>query len=266
VLDTKLDARINSWEEITQYNNYYEFTTSKQNVWKRVGAFKPKPWTVKVDGLVNKPADYHLEDLIRPADVEERVYRHRCVEGWSMVMPWDGVPLSSIIKRVDPKSTAKFVEFTTVVRPDEMPGLPTGGLDWPYIEGLRLDEAMHPLTLAVVGLYGKELPAQDGAPFRIHVPWKYGFKSGKSIVRIRFTDTQPANSWAVHTPNEYGFYANVNPGVDHPRWSQKTERRIDGAAKGLEAIRNQQRPTLMFNGYGDQVASLYTGMDLRKYF
>jgi len=266
VLDTKLDARINSWEEITQYNNYYEFTTSKANVWKRVDAFKPKPWTVKVDGLVNKPADYHLEDLIKPADVEERVYRHRCVEGWSMVMPWDGVPLSNIIKRVDPKSTAKFVEFTTVVRPEEMPGLPTGGLDWPYIEGLRLDEAMHPLTLAVVGLYGKELPTQDGAPFRIHVPWKYGFKSGKSIVRIRFTDTQPANSWAVRTPKEYGFYANVNPNVDHPRWSQKTERRIDGAAKGLEAIRNQTRPTLMFNGYGDQVASLYAGMDLAKYF
>jgi sulfoxide reductase catalytic subunit YedY len=258
VLDTKVDARINSFEEITQYNNYYEFTTNKQRVWQTVGAFKPKPWTVKVDGLVNKPADYQFEDLIKPSQLEERVYRHRCVEGWSMVMPWVGIPLSDIIKRADPKSTARFVEFTTVVRPSEMPGLATGGLAWPYIEGLRLDEAMHPLTLAVVGLYGKELPVQDGAPLRIHVPWKYGFKSAKSIVRIRFTDTQPANSWAVQSPSEYGFYANVNPTVDHPRWSQAREMRLPGFVKN--------RPTLMFNGYGDQVASLYTGMDLRKFF
>ncbi len=257
VLDTKLDARINGYDEITNYNNYYEFSTSKEAVARVVGKFKPTPWSVKVDGLVDKPGNYGLEDLIDFNHLEERIYRHRCVERWSMVIPWSGVSLSEVLKKVKPQSKAQYVEFTTVVRPNEMPGLPTGGLDWPYIEGLRMDEAMHPLAMMVVGLYGKVLPTQDGAPLRVHVPWKYGFKSGKSIVRIRLTDQQPQNTWAVANPREYGFYANVNPTVDHPRWSQKMERRLPGAF--------YNRPTLMFNGY-DEVASLYNGMDLRKFF
>ena len=257
VLDTKVDTRINGYDEITNYNNYYEFSTSKQGVARLVDKFKPRPWTVKVDGLVDKPATYGIEDLIDFNHLEERVYRHRCVEGWSMVMPWSGVSLSDVLNKVKPQSKAKYVEFTTVVRPNEMPGLATGGLDWPYIEGLRMDEAMHPLTMMVVGLYGKVLPAQDGAPLRVHMPWKYGFKSGKSIVRIRLTDTQPQNTWAVANPNEYGFYANVNPNVDHPRWSQKMESRLPSLFKN--------RPTLMFNGYSE-VASLYAGMDLKKFF
>jgi len=222
------------------------------------GQLKTSPWTVKIDGLCNKPADYHLDDLIKTADLEERVYRHRCVEAWSMVIPWVGIPLASVIKRAEPQGKASFVEFTTVLRPSEMPGLATGGLDWPYTEGLRMDEAMHPLTLLAVGLYGKTLLNQNGAPIRLVVPWKYGFKGAKSIVRIRFVDKMPHTAWNDANSTEYGFYSNVNPTVDHPRWSQATERRIPSYFKTTK--------TLMFNGYADQVASLYAGMDLRKWY
>jgi sulfoxide reductase catalytic subunit YedY len=248
-----------SYEIVTGYNNYYEFGTRKTDPAHNAGGFKVKPWTVKVDGLCRKPGNYAVEDLVDFNNLEERVYRHRCVEAWSYVVPWIGASLSESLKKVEPQPGAKFVEFTTAVHPGEMTGLDAfGHLDWPYIEGLRMDEAMHPLTMMVVGVYGKVLPNQNGAPLRVHIPWKYGFKSGKSIVRIRFTDKQPANTWAVHTPNEYGFYANVNPTVDHPRWSQARENRLPGLLKN--------HPTLMFNGYGEQVASLYAGMDLRKYF
>ena len=257
VTDPKVDP-VNTYDEITNYNNFYEFGYLKQDPARNSGRFKTKPWTVKVDGLCQKPGNYGVEDLINFNALEERIYRHRCVEAWSYVVPWIGVSLSDVLKKVGPQPGAKFVEFTTAVHPDEMPGLTNTGLQYPYIEGLRMDEAMHPLTMMVVGLYGKVLPNQNGAPLRVHIPWKYGFKSGKSIVRIRFTDTQPSNTWAVQTPNEYGFYANVNPTVDHPRWSQARERRFPGLLKN--------HPTQMFNGYGDQVASLYAGMDLRKYF
>jgi methionine sulfoxide reductase catalytic subunit len=250
--------KVNTYQEITTYNNYYEFGTGKGDPGKYAGTLTTRPWTVKVDGFVGKPGDYAVEDLVDFKSLEERIYRHRCVEAWSMVIPWIGVPLSSVLKKVEPTSNAKFVEFTTLVRPSEMPGQRTSVLEWPYVEGLRLDEAMNPLALMVVGLYGKVLPNQNGAPLRIHVPWKYGFKSGKSIVRIRLTDKQPQNTWMVTNPNEYGFYANVNPTVDHPRWSQARETRIPSFFKNT--------PTVMFNGYGDEVASLYTGMDLRKYF
>jgi sulfoxide reductase catalytic subunit YedY len=256
-VDAKADP-VNTREQITTYNNYYEFGTGKGDPARTAGRLTVKPWTVKVDGLVDKPGDYAVEDLIDFKNLEERVYRHRCVEAWSVVIPWIGVPLSSVLAKVQPKSTAQFVEFTTLLRPSEMPGLATGGLDWPYREGLRMDEAKHPLTLMVVGLYGQVLPNQNGAPLRVHIPWKYGFKSGKSIVRIRLTDTQPRTAWNVQRPEEYGFYANVNPTVDHPRWSQARETRLPGLFK--------DRPTLMFNGYADQVAGLYAGMDLRKYY
>jgi sulfoxide reductase catalytic subunit YedY len=257
VVDEKVDP-LNTYEQITTYNNYYEFGTGKGDPVRTAGKLTTKPWTVKVDGLVDKPADYALQDLIDFKNLEERVYRLRCVEAWSMVIPWIGVPLSSVINKVQPKSNAQFVEFTTLQRPSEMPGLSRPALDWPYVEGLRMDEAKHPLTLMVVGLYGKVLPNQNGAPLRVHIPWKYGFKSGKSIVRIRFTDRMPMTSWAVQTPHEYGFYANVNPTVDHPRWSQAREKRLPSFFTN--------KPTLMFNGYGDQVASLYAGMDLRKFY
>jgi sulfoxide reductase catalytic subunit YedY len=256
-VDPKVDP-LNTLEQITSYNNYYEFGTSKDDPARYAGRLTVKPWTVKVDGLVDKPGDFGVEDLVDFRQLEERVYRHRCVERWSMVIPWIGVPLSSVLAKVKPQAKAQYVEFTTLVRPSEMPGLRTAGLEWPYVEGLRMDEAMHPLALMVVGLYGKTLPNQNGAPLRIHVPWKYGFKSGKSIVRIRLTDTMPRTTWAVTNPAEYGFYANVNPTVDHPRWSQAREKRLPGFF--------YDRPTLMFNGYGDQVAGLYKGMDLRKFF
>ena len=256
VVDPKVDP-INSYQQITNWNNYYEFGTNKTDPAAYAGRLKTRPWTVKVDGLVGKPGDWAIDDIIKGNQLEERVYRHRCVEGWSYVIPWVGFPFKAIIDKAQPTSQAKFVEFTTLMRGSEMPGLQYAGIPFPYVEGLRMDEAMNPLTLVVVGLYGRMLPNQNGAPIRIHVPWKYGFKSGKSIVRIRFTDSQPRNTWAVQTPNEYGFYANVNPTVDHPRWSQATERRIGELLK---------RKTLMFNGYGDQVASLYAGMDLRKYY
>jgi len=256
VVDPKVDP-INSYQQITNWNNYYEFGTNKTDPAAYAGRLKTRPWTVKVDGLVGKPGDWAIDDIIKGNQLEERVYRHRCVEGWSYVIPWVGFPFKAIIDKAQPTSQAKFVEFTTLMRGSEMPGLQYAGIPFPYVEGLRMDEAMNPLTLVVVGLYGRMLPNQNGAPIRIHVPWKYGFKSGKSIVRIRFTDSQPRNTWAVQTPNEYGFYANVNPTVDHPRWSQATERRIGELLK---------RKTLMFNGYGEQVASLYAGMDLRKYY
>jgi sulfoxide reductase catalytic subunit YedY len=256
-VDPSVDP-LNTFEQITSYNNYYEFGTRKDDPLRNAGRLTVKPWTVKVDGLVDKPGNYGVEDLVNFNQLEERVYRHRCVERWSMVIPWIGVSLSEVLKKVQPQPSAKYVEFTTLVRPSEMPGLQTAGLEWPYLEGLRMDEAMHPLTMMVVGLYGKVLPNQNGAPLRVHIPWKYGFKSGKSIVRIRLTSNQPNNTWAVQTPHEYGFYANVNPTVDHPRWSQAREQRLPSP------LRN--RPTLMFNGYGDQVASLYSGMDLRKFY
>jgi methionine sulfoxide reductase catalytic subunit len=245
----------NSYQDITTYNNFYEFGTEKDDPSNNAGPLKTRPWTVKVDGLVNKPGDYQLEDLIKPYALEDRVYRHRCVEAWSLVIPWVGFPLASLLKTVDPRPGAKFVEFTTLFNPQQMPGQRSGVLRWPYIEGLRLDEAMHPLTLLAVGVYGEYLPNQNGAPIRLVIPWKYGFKGCKSIVHIKLTDRQPMNTWQLMASNEYGFYANVNPSVDHPRWSQARERRIGEFFK---------RPTLMFNGYGDQVASLYTGLDLRK--
>jgi sulfoxide reductase catalytic subunit YedY len=256
-VDPNVD-KLNTLEQVTSYNNYYEFGMSKDDPMRYAGRLTVKPWTVKVDGLVEKPGNFGVEDLVDFKQLEERVYRHRCVERWSMVIPWIGVPVSSVLAKVKPRPGAKFVEFTTLLRPSEMPGLGSSGLDWPYVEGLRMDEAMHPLAFMVVGLYGKTVPNQNGAPMRVHVPWKYGFKSGKSIVRIRLTDTMPATTWAVSNPREYGFYANVNPTVDHPRWSQAREKRLPGFF--------YDRPTLMFNGYGDQVASLYAGMDLRKNF
>jgi len=247
-----------SWEQITQYNNFYEFGTQKSDPARYAGQLKVKPWTVKVDGLVAKPADYTVEDLIKPNQLEERIYRFRCVEAWSAVIPWVGVPLGDVLKRMQPQGKASFVAFTTLNRPSEMPGQRTGSLEWPYVEGLRMDEAMHPLTLLVTGLYGKELPNQNGAPIRLIVPWKYGFKSIKSIVRISLVDKMPPTSWNIANAAEYGFYSNVNPMVDHPRWSQARERPLGGLVKN--------KPTLMFNGYADQVAKLYEGMDLKKFY
>lgn len=246
---------LNSFEDITSYNNFYEFGTDKSDPKANSGRFKPRPWTVKIDGEVGKPGDYDLDEILKWAPLEERVYRLRCVEAWSMVIPWVGFPLADLLKRVEPTSKARFVEFVTAQRPAEMPGLAYPVLEWPYREGLRLDEAQHPLTLMAVGLYGKTLLNQNGAPLRLVVPWKYGFKSIKSIVRIRLTSSQPRTSWNLSAPQEYGFYSNVNPQVDHPRWSQARERRIG------EFLRRQ---TLMFNGYADQVAGLYKGMDLKK--
>jgi methionine sulfoxide reductase catalytic subunit len=251
------DEKWNSFEEITGYNNFYEFGSGKEDPQRYGGRLKTSPWKVKVDGLCDKPAEYLLEDLIKPFQLEERVYRLRCVEAWSMVIPWVGIPLSSILKRAEPQDKATFVEFTTLLRPQEMPGQTTGSLEWPYVEGLRMDEAMHPLTIMAVGLYGKTLMNQNGAPFRLVVPWKYGFKSIKSVVRIRFVGKQPRTAWNIANPQEYGFYSNVNPEVDHPRWTQARERRIGEYSR---------RPTLMFNGYGEQVASMYAGMDLKKYY
>jgi sulfoxide reductase catalytic subunit YedY len=249
---------LNKFEEISGYNNYYEFGTGKGDPARYAGQLKTTPWTVKIDGLCNKPGDYHLDDLIKTADLEERVYRFRCVEAWSMVIPWIGIPLATVIKRADPQPKAAFIEMQTVLRPSEMPGLASGGLDWPYTEGLRMDEAMNPLALLAVGLYGKTLLNQNGAPIRLVVPWKYGFKGVKSIVRIRFVEKMPHTAWNDANASEYGFYSNVNPTVDHPRWSQATERRIPGIFKSTK--------TLMFNGYADQVASMYAGMDLRKWY
>jgi methionine sulfoxide reductase catalytic subunit len=250
----------NKYDEITSYNNYYEFGTDKEDPKENAQKFKPEPWTVTVDGEADIKGKFALEDLLKGQALEERIYRFRCVEAWSMVIPWVGFPLSDLLARFKPTSKAKYVQFTTLYDPRQMPGQRERVLNWPYVEGLRIDEAMHPLTLMVVGLYGQKLPNQDGAPLRLIVPWKYGFKSIKAIARISFTERQPNTAWNVATPSEYGFYANVNPQVDHPRWSQATERHI-GA--GFLAAR---RPTLPFNGYADLVADLYKGMDLRRYF
>ena len=252
-----VDEELTPYDSITSYNNFYEFGTHKSDPSRNSDNFKPKPWSVAVAGECMKPGVYDYEDLVKPHQLEERVYRLRCVEAWSMVVPWVGIALGDVLKRFEPTSKAKYVAFTTVMRPDEMPGLRRNVLDWPYREGLRIDEAMHPLALLTVGLYGEELPNQNGAPLRLVTPWKYGFKSIKSIVKIEFVEEQPATSWNMSAPREYGFYSNVNPEVDHPRWSQRKERRIGDFFK---------RETLMFNGYGEQVAALYSGMDLRKHY
>jgi sulfoxide reductase catalytic subunit YedY len=250
-----------SYRDITTYNNFYEFGTGKTDPSEYAGAFKTSPWTVTVEGLVNKPRRWALEDLLKLAPMEDRIYRLRCVEAWSMVIPWVGYSLSELIKRSEPQGSAKYVEFVTAADPATMPGVRGRVLDWPYTEGLRMDEALHPLTLLTFGLYGEVLPNQDGAPVRVVIPWKYGFKSAKSLVKIRFVENQPPTAWDTAVPNEYGFYSNVNPNVPHPRWSQATERRI-----GEGGLFAKRRPTLMFNGYADQVGQLYAGMDLKKFY
>jgi methionine sulfoxide reductase catalytic subunit len=247
--------------DVTSYNNYYEFGTDKHSPAQTAHTLKPRPWTVSVEGECRKPKVYDLDELLKLAPMEERIYRLRCVEGWSMVVPWVGYSLAELIKRVEPTGNAKFVQFTTLADKAQMPGLRSGVLDWPYTEGLRLDEAMHPLALLTFGLYGEVLPNQNGAPVRVVLPWKYGFKSAKSIVKIRFVEKQPVSSWERAGPSEYGFYSNVNPRVDHPRWSQASERRI-----GEDGLFTKRRQTLMFNGYEAQVGQLYAGMDLKKYF
>lgn len=247
---------ITPYQDVTHYNNYYEFSTEKDEPAELAKNFRTRPWKVKIDGEVAKKLELDVDEIIKMAPPEERIYRHRCVEAWSIVVPWIGFSLSELIRRVNPTGKAKFVEFTTIYDPSQMPGQRRTVLEWPYVEGLRMDEAMHPLALLCFGMYGEDLPNQDGAPLRIVVPWKYGFKSAKAIVRIHFTAKQPMNTWNISAPQEYGFYANVNPHVDHPRWSQAKERRLGEFFK---------RPTLMFNGY-DQVASLYSGMDLKKDF
>jgi methionine sulfoxide reductase catalytic subunit len=246
----------NSFEDITSYNNYYEFGTGKDDPARYADALTIKPWTVQIDGMVDKPGEYAFEDIMKAMTVEERIYKFRCVEAWSMVVPWNGFELADLLTMAGVQSGAKYVAFQTAMRPDEMPGLAFNVLDWPYVEGLRLDEAMHPLTIMATGIYGKDIPKQNGAPLRLVVPWKYGYKSIKSIVKITLTDTQPPTSWNKANASEYGFYSNVNPDVDHPRWSQATERALGG---GIFAGRI---PTLMFNGYQEEVADLYAGMDL----
>ena len=250
----------NSYADITTYNNYYEFGTDKSDPSQNAQKFRTQPWNVAVGGEAEVTGSFSLEDILKPHPLEERVYRLRCVEAWSMVVPWVGFPLGDLLKRFKPTSKAKFVEFKTLYDPKQMPGQRTSVLEWPYVEGLRMDEAMHPLTLMAVGLYGKVLPNQNGAPLRLIVPWKYGFKGIKAIVSIKFTERAPRTTWAGAASNEYGFFANVNPDVDHPRWSQATERHIGASAFG------PRKPTLPFNGYAAQVASLYSGMDLRKFF
>ncbi len=248
--------KVNLYEHVTGYNNFYEFGTGKDEPADNAKNFKTTPWTIEVEGMVAKPAKYQLEDFVKPHALEERIYRMRCVEAWSMVIPWVGFPLGDLIKRVQPTGQARFVEFETLHDTGRMPMQRTDVLDWPYVEGLRLDEAMHPLTILAVGIYGEVMPPQNGAPIRLVVPWKYGFKGIKSIVTMRFTDKQPKNTWQVMAAHEYGFYANVNPQVDHPRWSQARERRLPDFVP--------RTPTQMFNGYADQVAGLYAGLDLRR--
>jgi len=253
----RADDEPTAFEDATRYNNFYEFGTDKSDPKRYARKLRTRPWSVAITGEVAKPGTIDLDDLLRPHTAEERIYRLRCVEAWSMVIPWLGIPLGEIIKRFEPTSGARYVAFKTLLDPEQMPGQRTGVLDWPYVEGLRIDEAMHPLTILATGMYGRELPNQNGAPLRLVVPWKYGFKSIKSIVEIRLIANEPPTSWNLRAPREYGFFANVNPDVDHPRWSQKRERRIGELRK---------RPTLPFNGYADQVAGLYAGIDLRKYF
>ena len=248
---------LNKFEEITNYNNYYEFGTGKNDPAKYSQNFKSSPWKIKIEGLIKYPGDYYIEDILKGITIEDRIYRLRCVEGWSMVIPWQGFPLKKLIDRVEPDSRAKYIQFQTVYRPEEMPGQRRNVLPWPYVEGLRMDEALHHLSILSTGLYGHDLLNQNGAPIRLVVPWKYGFKSIKSIVKMRFIENEPLATWSQVNPQEYGFYSNVNPEIDHPRWSQATERRIG------EFFR---RPTLMFNGYAGEVASLYKGMDLKKYY
>ena len=252
----------NRWEEVTGYNNFYEFGLDKTDPAANAHTLRPRPWKVTIDGACDRPGTFDLDELLKPHALEDRIYRFRCVEAWSMVSPWVGFPLGELLKRFAPNSRAKFVEFTTLKDPVQMPGQRRAVLDWPYREGLRMDEAMHPLTILAVGVFGRVLPNQNGAPLRLVVPWKYGFKNIKSIVRIRFTERAPATAWNTAAPDEYGFFANVNPAVDHPRWSQARERRI-GASGGLFATKVDTQP---FNGYGAQVASLYLGLDLRKWF
>jgi len=252
--------KANTFQDITTYNNFYEFGTGKSDPAANAHTLKTSPWSVQVSGEAGKTGTFTLEDILKPHSLEERIYRHRCVEAWSMVIPWDGFPLADLLKRFEPTSNAKYVQFVTLNDRTQMPGVRYPVLEWPYREGLTMAEAMHPLAFVAVGIYGKVLPNQNGAPLRTVLPWKYGFKSTKSIVRIHFTDRQPQTSWNMAAPQEYGFYSNVNPQVDHPRWSQASERRLGG---GLFAARI---PTQMFNGYADQVASLYTGLDLRKNF
>ncbi len=253
--------KVTPYNDASTYNNFYEFGTDKADPARQAGTLKPRPWTVAVEGEVKKPGNYDLDTLLKLAPMEERIYRLRCVEGWSMVIPWVGWSLAELIKRVEPTGNAKFVQFVTLADRTQMPGLRSSVLEWPYVEGLRIDEAMNPLTLLAFGMYGEVLPNQNGAPLRLVVPWKYGFKSGKSIVKIRFVDKQPKTSWETAAASEYGFYSNVNPNVDHPRWSQATERRI-----GEDGLFTKKRPTLMFNGYEPQVGQLYAGMDLKKFY
>jgi sulfoxide reductase catalytic subunit YedY len=252
---------LTTYAHVTGYNNFYEFGTEKSDPAANAGTLKTRPWTVQVEGAVNKPGTWDIDALMKLAPMEERIYRLRCVEGWSMVVPWLGWSLSELVRRVEPTGNAKYVQFVTLDDPRQMPGLRSRVLDWPYVEGLRMDEAMHPLAMLVFGVYGEILPNQNGAPVRLMVPWKYGFKSGKSIVKIRFVEKQPVTSWQAAIPQEYGFYSNVNPKVDHPRWSQATERRI-----GEDGLFAKKRPTQMFNGYEAQVGRLYAGMDLKKFY
>jgi sulfoxide reductase catalytic subunit YedY len=252
-----IDEKQTPYDVVTSYNNFYEFGTDKSDPAENAGRLKISPWSVVVEGEVKKPKTFDIDEIMKMAAIEERVYRLRCVEGWSMVVPWAGFSLSELIKRVEPTGNAKYVEFVTLADPRQMTGLHSPVLDWPYGEGLRLDEAMHPQTRLTLGVYGQTLPNQNGAPVRVVIPWKYGFKSGKSLVKIRFVEKQPTTAWMRAGPSEYGFYSNVNPDVDHPRWSQATERRLGEFTK---------RKTMLFNGYGDQVASLYAGMDLKKNF
>jgi sulfoxide reductase catalytic subunit YedY len=253
--------KLTAYADVTSYNNFYEFGTDKADPAENAGTLKTRPWTVRVEGEVKKPATFDIDALLKLSPMEERIYRLRCVEGWSMVIPWVGYSLSDLIRRVEPTGNAKYVEFVTLADRKTMPGVGSRVLDWPYVEGLRLDEAMNPLTLLAFGLYGEVLPNQNGAPVRLVVPWKYGFKSAKSIVAIRFVEAEPRTSWNKAASSEYGFYSNVNPTVDHPRWSQATERRI-----GEDGLFKKKRPTLMFNGYEPQVGQLYAGMDLKKLF
>lgn len=260
----KVDQPSTPYKDVTTYNNFYEFGTGKADPARNATRFVTRPWTVSIEGHARKTGTFDLDDIIRPHQLEERIYRLRCVEAWSMVVPWVGIPLADVIKRFQPTSRAKYVQFVTLHDPKQMPGQRSflgGGLQWPYVEGLRMDEAMNPLALLAVGLYGEEMPNQNGAPIRLVVPWKYGFKSIKSIVKIRFVEKMPATTWNLSAPHEYGFYSNVNPQVDHPRWSQARERRL-----GTGSFFSPKVPTLMFNGYGDQVAHMYSGMNLKKLF